>query len=267
MALSPRSSLALGALLAVGGLCAANLAGLGRNNAVAAQDLDQKAGEDIVRNYLLENPEVIFEAVERYTAKQEAKAMVAAEEEVRANLPTLMAGTAGHAEGAAAGEADVLLVEFFDYHCGYCKQATEFVFDLLEEEKGLRVVFQEMPVVHQQSYDVALASLSLAGTENFAPFHQALMNSSGLVETKQMKAIAKDLGIDVSIINDALNANADRGRLEETLSLSMQMAEAIGISGTPGFIIASPDGEIVEVVPGFSPTAVEEAIAAVRAGS
>ena len=145
MALSPRSSLALGALLAVGGLCAANLAGLGRSSAIAAQDLDKKAIEDIVRNYLLENPEVIFEAVERYTASQEARAMAAAEDEVRANLPTLMAATAGHAEGASAEDADILLVEFFDYHCGYCRQATYFVFELLEEEKGLRVVFQELP--------------------------------------------------------------------------------------------------------------------------
>lgn len=258
---SPRAALALGAALAIGVLGAANLAGLGQSSALAAQELDRPAIEKIVREYLLENPEVIFEAAERYGEKRQAEAQALAQDEIRANLPTLMSGAAGHAIGADPQAADVLVVEFFDYHCGFCKRATEFVFDLAGDNPDVRVVFQELPVVHQKSREVALASLAVAGTADFEPLHRGMMGASGILEEPQILAIAKKAGIDHATLKDALrDGTPRRALLEETLDLSMQIATAIGVDGTPGFIVASADGTYVQLVAGFNAAAVQAAI-------
>ncbi|MEM9422369.1 MAG: thioredoxin domain-containing protein, partial [Pseudomonadota bacterium] len=253
MPLSTRSYFALGAIAAVGGLAAANLAGFGQGNANASEKLDKKAVEEIVREYLLENPEVIFQAVERYTERKEAQTLAAMESEAKANLPTLLDGGLGHSVGASIDDAELVIVEFFDYNCGACRQATDFVFELLEKEEGVRLTFLELPVVYEQSYEVALASLSLAGTEDFLPFHQALMSADNVVDISQIDMIAKSAGVDSKAIMATISNEKSRASLEESLSLSMQIAQAIGINGTPGFIVASPDGEVVKVVPGFNP--------------
>lgn len=258
MTFSSKMLLATSAAVLVGAVAAAQLMTSGP--AHAQKSVNRAEIEAIVKNYLLENPEVIFEAAERYYAEQEAQASAQAEAEVRAQLPTLMAGGAGHVMGASAAEADVVLVEFFDYNCGVCQRAAGFVVDLAEREPGLQVVLQELPVFHPRSREVAVAALSLANTEDYVPLHMALMSQSGVVTNDRLDVIAKQAGVDAAKIDGHLSNAATMDKLDGQLEISLSLAEALGFNGTPGFIIASPDGSFIRLIPGYDEQMILEAI-------
>ena len=231
---------------------------------LAAQEAgpDRAATEEIVRQYLLENPEVIVEALERWRDTQELAAAAQSEEAALAFLPTLLSGEAGYAMGAEADEADVLVVEFFDYHCGYCPRATDYVFGLAGQD-GVRVVLQDLPILREESRDAALAGLAAAETGDYEGLHRQLMRTGGVLNEAAVtkaarRADAKDA---LALLDDDLA----RARLEAKLAGSVAAAQAMGLSGTPSFVVADPEGELVRVIPSYAPEAVTAAIEEVRA--
>lgn len=222
--------------------------------------------EQIVREYLLENPEVIFEAVERYQVKQRELTQAAAREAAREYLPELLNEPAGHVINAPSGEADVVVIEFFDYNCGFCRQATDFVFSLQEENEDLQIILQELPVTNPNSREPALLALSAADTDNYVSYHRAMMTSESLVDGARAAAIAKELNIPDNLINRALEEGEEQDALHARLDRSMDIADALGIDGTPAFLIASISGDYIEVIPGLSEAAVLAAIEDARNG-
>lgn len=229
----------------------------------AAPDLttsDRAATEQVVRDYLFEHPEVVIEAIERYQVREALAAEVQAEDAVRAYLPRLSAGEAGVALGAPEDEAEVIVVEFFDYHCGYCRRATDFVLGLTEEP-GVRVVFQDLPILREESRTAALAGLAAAEHGDYAEMHAQLMRTSGTLDDAAVERAAREAGASKAT-RRALGAPSDA--LAAKLDLSIEIAEAIGVQGTPAFLVASPDAGTVRLVPGYAPDAVREAIEAVR---
>lgn len=254
-------------LALLGGVAVLPLVGvlaLSRPDAQEAQRMspdDRAATETVIREYLLQNPDVIIEALERWRDMQELAAATQAEDAARANLPTLLSAETGHALGAEAGEAEVLVVEFFDYHCGYCRRATDFVMDLAEED-GVRVVFQDLPILREESRAAALAGLAAAETGDYAAMHRALMRTGGVLDED---AVAKAARRAKASGATGLLAQADaKARLEDKLEGSIQIARAMGLEGTPSFVVASPDGAYVRIIPSYAPEAVEEAIAEAR---
>lgn len=225
---------------------------------------DRAEIEKIIREYLLANPEVIFEAADAYRAKQEASAISKVETALRQNLASLMAAESGHAIGASAKDAKVLVIEFFDYHCGYCRQATDFVLGLPGEYKDVRIVLQDLPIIHPKSGDTALWSAAFAGTPDYVRLHKALMAASGTLTDARVISLAATAGVDTTAAARQLGDPAARARLQARIDASRAIAAAMQIDGTPNFVVASADGQRVRVVPGYSAEAVREAIAAVR---
>ena len=146
----------VGLLLGLGGYAAADRSGWtgGRERT-----------EAIVRDYLLANPEVLVEAGDRLQQRRLASAV----DQHRAALETPYAGAfKGNPNG------DVVLVEFFDYACGYCRAANVHLDRLIKEDPGLKVVFREMPVLGEASVQAAHASLAAARAGRFPAFYDAL---------------------------------------------------------------------------------------------
>ena len=223
---------------------------------------DRAATEAIVRDYLLENPEVIVEALERWRDQREAEAQTLAEEASQTALPMFLSGEAGFAMGAAPGEADVLVVEFFDYHCGYCQRAADFVFDLAEED-GVRVVLQDLPILRQESREAALAGLAAAEAGAYPAMHRELMRASGVLDDRAVQKAARRADADGALA--VLADEAARARLEAKLAASVDAARAMGLDGTPSFVVAEPGGALIRVIPSYAPEAVQAAIDEVRA--
>ena len=226
-----------------------------------AADLDRAEVEAIVHDYLMENPDVIVAALQRWQDAQALAAEADTEAAAREAIPALMAASSGVAMGAGPDEAEVLVAEFFDYHCGYCKRATDFVMDLAEED-GVRVVFQDLPILREESRGAALAGLAAAETGAYAEMHRQLMRAGGVLDEDAVAKAARRAGA-----RDALGtlAQADaRAALEAKLDASIDLARGMGLSGTPAFVIAAPDGGFVRVVPGYDKDAVRAAVEAAR---
>ena len=144
------------ACLTVGiGLMAAVLA---RAEPAAAADLTVEQIEKIVREYLLREPKVVFDALQELQ-RQEAEATAARQTAaIAANQKKLLDDPLTPVGGNPDG--DVTVVEFFDYRCTYCRRVVSSLRELLDEDDGLRVVFKDMPVLGPDSVRAARAALA-----------------------------------------------------------------------------------------------------------
>ena len=211
--------------------------------------------ERIVREYLLANPEIIEEAVNALRAKREAEQVAAAAKALEENRELIFDSphqmVLGNPEGA------ITLVEFFDYNCGYCRRAVSDMLALIESNPDLRMVMKEFPILSEGS--VAAARLSVAvkeqAPERYLEFHQELFTRPGEATADKALEIARDLGMDVA----ALQAAAAGGAVTENLQEVQMLANKLGITGTPSYVVGS------ELVPGAAGyDALQEKVAAMR---
>lgn len=197
-----------------------------------------------VRAYLLQNPEVIFEAVaefERRNAQAQGDMDVAL---VQANADALfndpMSWVGGNPEG------DVTLVEFLDYKCGFCKRAMPEVAALLEQDGNVRVIVKELPILGPESdlaARFAISVLDLAGPEAYDSVHVELMGYEGSITPDYLEEVATDLGLDLPEIV----AHMDSDTVTNAIDNNRALAQRLQISGTPTFVI----GE--QMIRGFVP--------------
>ncbi|MGE0260857.1 MAG: DsbA family protein [Alphaproteobacteria bacterium] len=197
----------------------------------------RKAIEAIVRDYLIKNPEVIIEVIEAAKEKlssdaqaQRAKTLAERRQEI---FEDPNAPVAGNPKG------DVTLVEFFDYRCPYCKQVAPSIEALLGDDKQLRVVYKEFPVLGPDSVTAARAALAARKQGKYEALHQALMGMKGQINEAAILGAAKSVGIDV----ERLKRDMAAPEIDQMLKANHQLAAALDINGTPGFVIGD------EVVP------------------
>jgi protein-disulfide isomerase len=196
----------------------------------------------IVRDYLLKNPEVLQEAIaelEKRQALAEAdkhKAAISTHREALFNSKRQV--TLGNPQG------DVTLVEFFDYNCGYCKRALGDMLELLKSDQKLKFVLKEFPVLGPGSVEAAQVAVAVNMQDRtgkkYLEFHQKLLSGRGQIDKAKALAAAKDVGLDVARIEKDLQSPEIKATLEE----SVKLAEALGISGTPSYVVGQ------SVIPG-----------------
>ena len=171
-----------------------------------------------VRDYLLENPEILPEAMDRLRDREAARA-------VSANRISLETPFAGAWAGAADG--DVVLVEFFDYACGYCRKSNADIERLLREDKRLKVVWREWPVLGPDSEAAARASLAAAQAGRFKPFFEALFEA-GRPTPEALAKARSAVGLTGELPTEA-------GEIE--LQRNFQLARNLEATGTPTFVV------------------------------
>ena len=196
----------------------------------------KEAIEQIVYDYILENPEIIEEALIALSEKREAEDMALARAAIADNQDALFNTASDFSIGPA--DAPVTLVEFFDYRCGFCKRSASWALDLPDAyDDKVRVVFKEYPILSPESEKAALAAIAAGKQGKYIEMHMALMeldNGSGF-GPEVIDATAESVGVDVA----KMRADMKSVEVQKAVADSKSLARKIGISGTPNFIIGT----------------------------
>jgi protein-disulfide isomerase len=187
--------------------------------------------EKVVHDYLLEHPEVIRDAIQALQAKEEQSKADAQTQAVLENKDALFNDPATPVAGNPEG--DVTVVEFFDYHCPYCKAVASPLQKLLDEDKGVRLVMKEFPILGQDSLLAAQAALAAVDQGKYWAFHQALMEFRGKFDMEVIKSIAAKAGLDP----EKLAADMQSDKIKPMITANHDLARTLDIGATPTFII------------------------------
>ncbi|WP_419738169.1 DsbA family protein [Ruegeria sp.] len=218
----------------------------------SAQALDLNALSDAekaefgaqVREYLLENPEVIIEAITILEERNAATQEQADRDLVASNADELF--NDGYSWVGGNPEGDITLVEFMDYRCGYCRRAVPEVASLLAEDGNIRLVIREFPILGDASVlssRFAVATKHVAGDDAYKQVHDALMEFSGEPSEVTLRRISNGLGLD----SDAIIAAMDSNQVTEEITRTRELAQRMQITGTPSFVLGT------EMLRGFLP--------------
>ena len=191
--------------------------------------------EAIVKDYLIKNTDVLQEVMQEVEKRQaiaeteKAKGAIASNREIIFNSPRQV--TLGNPKG------DVTMVEFFDYNCGYCKRAMVDMMELLKGDSKLRVVLKEFPVLGEGSVQAAQVGAALNMQDKtgkkYLDFHQKLLSGRGQVDRSRALAAAREAGADMARLEKDMVSPEAKATLEE----SFKLAEALGLNGTPSYVI------------------------------
>jgi len=198
----------------------------------AAFSEDQKAAiGDIVKDYLLKHPELLVEVQSALDAKLE--------KEQAEKLKTFMSQNAKEiyrspgASMAGAADGDITVVEFFDYNCGYCKRGMPEVQKLIQNDKKVRVVFKELPILSKGSEEAARVALAAKRQGKYWEFHQAMLANKGQANEASSLKVAEGLGLNAEKLKSDMNSAEVTDELERMKALAKKM----GINGTPHFLV------------------------------
>ena len=200
-------------------------------------------GQRMVRDALLSNPEMIIEAGDALRDKQYAQTLAP----IRASLETPF-----HSSWKGAAKPDVTLTYFFDYSCGYCRQSNPDIERLLSEDKGLRVVYRELPILGPDSVAAARVSLAASKAGKFVQYHDALY-AAGRPGPDTIAIAARAAGVPAQPVDDPAQ--------EAELRANMGLASQLGATGTPLFVVGD---RVINSAVGYE--GLKEAIKAARKG-
>jgi len=187
-----------------------------------------------VRAYLMDNPEVIMEAVELLQNREAQQAAQADFALVANNQEALF--NDGYSWVGGNPEGDITLVEFLDYRCGYCKRAHDEVAKLLETDGNIRLVVKELPILGEQSVIAsrfAVATKQIAGDGSYKAMHDALMSFNGDVTLPALRRLSTTFGLDA----DAIEAHMNSDEVTQEIASTRALAQQLSISGTPTFVM------------------------------
>jgi len=193
----------------------------------------KKAIEGMIHEYLLKNPEVMLESIRRHQIRQEQAEL----DQKRQLVKKLGKELRHNASSPVAGNPDgnVTIVEFFDYRCGYCKTVLPTIQKLLKDDGNIRYVLKEFPILGPDSVTAAKAALAVweLSPDQYMPFHTAIMTARGQLTENRISKIAAKFGINSGKLKSKMNSKTVVNELQQ----NMQLAQQLGISGTPAFII------------------------------
>jgi len=205
-----------------------------------AQDLTPMTDEERalfraeVRAYLFDNPEVIMQAVDILQNRE-------AEQQVQADLDLVAAHSDalfddGFSWVGGNPEGDIVLVEFLDYRCGYCKRAHGEVAQLLERDGNIKLIVKELPILGDASVlasRFAVAVKQLAGGDSYKSVADALMSFQGEITMPALTRLGNTFGLDMDAVAEHMNSDAVTAEITAT----RELAGALAISGTPTFVL------------------------------
>jgi len=220
----------------------------------------------IIKEYLATHPDELGEIVKGYLAKHpEAIGEILAGALKHRHSPATASGSTGPAPAASAKAAadhseaiagnaaalfssphqvtignphgDVTLVEFFDYSCGFCKRALPDMLTLIKDDPNLKIVLKELPILGVGSAEAARVAIAVRmqdpGGQKYLAFHQQLLGGAGPANKAKALVAARDQGLDMA----RLEEDAASDEVSATLSEDVKLASAMGISGTPGYVV------------------------------
>jgi len=198
----------------------------------------RQAIEGIIRDFMQKNPEALLDALQAAKDKMEGEAHDKASAALAARRHEVFDDPDAPVAGNPKGNAT--LVEFFDYRCPYCKQVEPSLDALLSEDRQLRFVYKEFPVLGPESVSAARAALAARKQDKYDAMHHALMALKGQIDEAALFRVASSVGLDV----ERLKRDMTAPDIDRMLKANINLAGALDIRGTPGFVIGN------EIVPG-----------------
>lgn len=214
-----------------------------------------------IRAYLLDNPEVIFEAVAEYERRTAAAQADMDGTLVEINADAIFADGFSWVGGNPDG--DITLVEFMDYRCGFCRRAYPQMMDFVGGDGNVRLVIKEFPILGPQSELMsrfAVAVHQLGGDAPYFAAHERLIAWQGDATEAGLQDLATELGLDGAAVIARMNAP----EVTEVLVQNRALAQRLQISGTPSFVMG--DGAQGEMLRGMVPASELERLAGVLRG-
>jgi len=244
-----------GGLVLAGALVAAATTSPGRFAAAPATSGDKAALGKTIREYLLANPEVLVEAMQELERKQDSQRDAVAEKGVKENQAELYRDPDSPVGGNPNG--DVVIVEFNDYQCPYCKRAYQAVKSVTGADGKVKIIYKDLPILGEASKIAALAALASVKQGKHLPLHNALMEFTGKLDRDKILELAASVGIDRA----QLEKDMEDPKLKQIIDRNLSLASALGIRGTPAFVIGK------QFVPGaVDAAALKQLIADARKG-
>ncbi|OYU90832.1 MAG: disulfide bond formation protein DsbA [Bradyrhizobiaceae bacterium PARB1] len=212
-------------------LCGAPL----KASAQSFNDAQRGEIQKIMKDYLLQHPEILEEVSAELQKRQAAAEAEKHKAAVSANADLIFKSSRGVTIGNKDG--DVTFVEFFDYNCGYCKRAMEDMVTIMKADPKLKVVLKEFPVLGPGSVEAAQVAVAVRMQDptgkKYLDFHQKLLGGRGQADKARSLAAAKEAGLDMAKIEKDMASPEVRATIEENFKL----AESMGMNGTPSYVI------------------------------
>nr|WP_111298055.1 DsbA family protein [Paracoccus saliphilus] len=202
---------------------------------ISAMTQDEKAAfGQAVRDYLMENPQVLIESINVLETRQ-------AEAATRSDLELVAAHRAaifedGHSWVGGNPDGDLTMVEFIDYRCGVCRQFNQEVHDAVEEDGNIKLILKEFPILgedSEMSSRFAISVLQVGGDDAYVAAHDALMALRAPASPEALREIAEEIGVDADEVLARMNTDS----VTQVLDKNHQLGESMSIQGTPTFII------------------------------
>jgi protein-disulfide isomerase len=200
----------------------------------AMSDAEKEAFGQAVRAYLLENPEVLQEVVSELETRQQAQQASSDTEMVKTYADALFEDPNSWVSGNPDG--DIVVVEFMDYRCGYCRKAYDEVEELIKSDGKIRFIVKEYPILGEESElsaRFAIAVRQIAGDQAYEAAHDALITFRGDVTADSLARLASDLGVDPNAVLTRMTAP----EVEAVLAANEALGKQMQISGTPTFVV------------------------------
>ena len=193
--------------------------------------------ERIVKDYLLSHPELLQDVMNELDKRQQMAEAEKHRASIKEHGATLFTSPRQVTLGDPKG--DVTVVEFFDYNCSYCKRAMSDMLDLIKDDGKLTFVLKEFPVLGEGSIEAAQVAAAVRMQDKdgkkYLEFHQKLLGGRGQADKARALAVAKEVGLDMARIEKDMTGEEPKATLEE----NMRIAEALGLNGTPSYVVGS----------------------------
>ena len=195
----------------------------------------RKEVREIIRKYIQENPEIIINSVQKMREKQKNQAKARGLK----NLIIFKKNILNDPNSPIAGnpQGDITIVEFFDYSCGYCKIIFPNLEQLITDDKNVRIVFKELPILSPQSELAARAALAAwrQNKNKYIEIHKEFMGLKGAFTKQRILRILKNKGLDLVQLEKDMNSP----KMDETIKANHELAQKLNITGTPAFIVGN----------------------------
>jgi protein-disulfide isomerase len=187
--------------------------------------------EQLIRDTIANHPEIVIDALKSAQQKSDADEREKVQKEIVAKSDELLHDPASPVGGNPHG--DVTIVEFFDYRCPYCKEVEPSLEAFLKEDKNLRIVYKEFPILGPSSVYATHVALAARAQGKYDAFHHAMMAVKGTIDDDVVRRTAESVGIDMTKAATAIDGEA----VDRIVKDDYALAESLDIDGTPAFII------------------------------
>jgi protein-disulfide isomerase len=194
--------------------------------------------ETILRDYLMNHPELLQDVMAELDKRQNLADAEKHREGVKQHAQIIFSSprqiTLGNPQG------DVTVVEFFDYNCAFCKKAMADMTDLMKGDGKVKFVLKEFPVLGEGSTQAAQVAVAVrmqdkTGGKKYLEFHQKLLGGRGQADKARAMAVAKEVGLDMARLEKDMASDEVKNTLQESFTI----AEALGLNGTPSYVVGS----------------------------